>query len=296
MPLIRITFLALLLALAGCGQDDGASATAPVLDPIGDQSVLQGSGTLNFTVTASDPNVLPLSFSWDPAIGPHANPQSDGATFNTGNGQFSWNYTGVAAGDYSAKFTVTNSNGESDSEIITISVSDGSPILASIGNKSITEGGSTLIINLSANDPQSLNLTYSIDGSVGPGLNPENYGATISSNQFSWDYTGNTAPTGDYSIKFTVTNSNGLSDSETITITLASAAAVNGQALYEAHCASCHGYGTASTKKSSLYVDIYDAIFTPGLKISEMQRSDLLALTSAEITAIVEYLHSIPVN
>jgi len=98
-----------------------------------------------------------------------------------------------------------------------------SPTLAAIGNKVVSQGGNALNFQLSATDPNSLQITFSIDGSVGPGLNPENYGATlggVNADTFSWDYTQNNAPQGNYSVQITATNSDGYSDSETVAIVI----------------------------------------------------------------------------
>lgn len=77
---------------------------APVLDPIGNQSVIVGE-ILTFTATASDED-LPaqtLSFSLVDAL--------TGASINSATGEFSWDTTGVLPGDFT--FNVCVSDGQS---------------------------------------------------------------------------------------------------------------------------------------------------------------------------------------
>ena len=92
--------------------DDGivVSNQPPVLDPVGDRSVL-AMGTLSFAVTASDP------IDNDPVILSAINLPT-GAVFT--NGVFSWS-NAVPAGAYAVTFYATDKDG-SDSETITITV------------------------------------------------------------------------------------------------------------------------------------------------------------------------------
>lgn len=102
----------------------------PVLNYIGPQSVLAGS-TLTFSISGSDPDNDPLTYS--------ATNLPSGATFS---GQtFSWSYAYM--GTYYATFVITDSNGATDSETVTITVSSnggrgcflaGTPILMGDGS------------------------------------------------------------------------------------------------------------------------------------------------------------------
>jgi len=121
------------------------------------------------------------------------------------------------------------------------------PVLNTIGDKTITLGDPPLTFTVSATDPNNLMLMYSTDGSVG-GTIPNPYTDTGSlaafdpdTHQFRWDVTG-VAPA-DYWVQFTVTNSNGYSDSETIRIRVQSQPSEFeiGKMNYDADCASCHG-------------------------------------------------------
>jgi len=242
--------------LAACGQGDDPSGdntpavnpNAPTLGAIGNKVVAQGGSTLVITLSATDPNQSALTFSWDPTVGPGANPESQGAVFTPGNATFSWNYGASPIGQYSAKFIVTNNQGLSDSETISIRINDGSPVLNPIGNKTASLGSTTAInFTVSATDPNGLSLSYAMDGSVGAGADPATLGATFASRVFNWDISNASLVTaGTYNVKFTVTNSNGQFDSETISITIqdaSSAQYANGQSKYNTYCKSCHGEG-----------------------------------------------------
>ena len=128
-------FSAALLTACGGGGDNGnningggggsSSPTAPVLNSIGDKMVVAG-GNLTFTVTATDPNNLDLILSRDGSVGGGSlNPFTETgslATFNTNTGQFTWNTASVIEGVYQVQFSVMNTNAETDSETIRISV------------------------------------------------------------------------------------------------------------------------------------------------------------------------------
>ena len=111
------------------GTEDGESARAevtihsepspdnnpPELSPIGDQSVSEGE-LLIFTVSATDPDSDTLSYS--------ASDLPAGADLSSSTGAFSWTPDYDQAGSYEVTFLVTDGNDGSDSETITITVSD----------------------------------------------------------------------------------------------------------------------------------------------------------------------------
>ena len=122
-----ILFLSMTL-LAACGGGGNSTpppnSTEPVLGSVGSKTIAVG-GTLTFTVTATDPNNLQLILSKDGSVGSGLNPftaTGSLATFNTNTGRFSWNTTTVTEGDYFVQFSVMNTNAETDSEIVKISV------------------------------------------------------------------------------------------------------------------------------------------------------------------------------
>jgi hypothetical protein len=76
--------------------------TAPVLDPIPDQTVLEGD-TLNVTAHATDVDAPPdvLTFSLDPGA-------PSGASIDPATGAFSWTAPRPGAGTYSVTVRVTD--------------------------------------------------------------------------------------------------------------------------------------------------------------------------------------------
>ena len=124
-----IFFLSIIL-LSACGGGGSSGSdipppTGPVLNSIGNKTIAVGDPSLTFTVTAIDPNNLQLILSKDGSTGSGLNPFTETgvlATFNTNTGQFSWDITSVAEGDYFIQFSVMNTNAETDSEIVRIRV------------------------------------------------------------------------------------------------------------------------------------------------------------------------------
>ena len=83
------------------------------------------------------------------------------------------------------------------------------PVLASIGSRNVSEGGS-LTIELTASDADGDALTYSVSG------NPS--GSSLTNRMFRWTPTH--AQAGTYRVTFTVSDNRGGTDSETVTITV----------------------------------------------------------------------------
>jgi len=180
--------------------DSGATNRAPVLDPIGNKSVTVGS-LLQFTISASDPDGNPLTYS--------ASNLPAGASFNTSNRTFSW--TPSQAGSYTNIHFEVSDGLLSDSEdiTITVNVANRAPVLDPIGNKSVTVG-SLLQFTISASDPDGNPLTYSASNL------PAGASFNTSNRTFSWT----PSQAGSYTnIHFEVSDGS-LSDSEDITITV----------------------------------------------------------------------------
>ncbi len=97
---------------------------APVLDPIGPHSVVAGQ-QLTFTAAASDANIpaQPLTFSLSGTV-------PAGASIDGSMGIFTW--TPATAGSYTFDVVVSDGNGGTDSETITVTVTPSSPSVGSI--------------------------------------------------------------------------------------------------------------------------------------------------------------------
>ena len=179
---------------------------APVLDPIGNQTVNEGE-LFQFTITAADPD-------GDSLLTCSASNLPSGASFDSATQVFSWSPGFDQAGNYSNVLFEVTDNGTaplSDSETITITVTDANrcPVLAEIGNKTVNEG-QTLTFSLVASDSdgeEALSFTHSDLPS----------GAAFVNQVFGW--TPKYDQAGSYSLTFYV--SDGIcSDSETISLTV----------------------------------------------------------------------------
>ncbi|KPK96505.1 MAG: hypothetical protein AMJ95_13870, partial [Omnitrophica WOR_2 bacterium SM23_72] len=117
---------------------------APVLSAIGNKNVAENS-TLSFTVSATDADGDTLTYL--------ASNLPAGATFNTSTRVFSWTPDFGQAGTYSAVHFQVSDGNASDSEDITITVTNANiaPVLNPIGNKSMAEN-SDLSFTVSATD------------------------------------------------------------------------------------------------------------------------------------------------
>ena len=204
------------------------------LNSIGNKTIGPGSA-LNFTISASNPDGNSISFSTNDS---HTIYTSQGATFDTTTGEFSWIPT--VLGTHQIEFTVTNNDISpvaTDTETITIDVTNRVQ-LNPIGSKSVTQGA-TLNFTVSASNPDNNSITLSTDtGHII--YTSQNAMFTTSTGQFTWD----TTVPGNHMVSFTVTNNDvGVTDSETVAITVQDNSAVlaQGEALYISRCQSCHG-------------------------------------------------------
>ena len=178
--------------------------TPPVLAAIGAKSIAEGS-VLTFTLSASDADGDTLTYS--------ASNLPTGASFNVSSGVFSWTPGYDQAATYSGvRFSVSDGS-LTDSEDITITVSNTnrSPALAAIGNKSVNEN-MALSFTVSATDPDSDTLTYSASGLP--------TGATFNASTRVFSWTPTYAQGGSYNLTFSVNDGNSATASETITITV----------------------------------------------------------------------------
>jgi hypothetical protein len=120
----------------------------PVLDPIGAQTVVEG-GTLQFVITASDPDLVPPALS---AVNLPANAAFTDSS--NGHGLFIFNPDYTQAGVDSVLF-IASDGVLADSEYVAITITEFgnvAPILEPIANQALDEGDS-LAITVVATDP-----------------------------------------------------------------------------------------------------------------------------------------------
>jgi len=192
---------------------------APVFNPpVGNRTVNEGDTLIiDLALFGSDvePGLLTYSASDIP----------EGAVFNnatTGTGVFTWtpDYDQFGKPNPVVHFTVTDTDGQSDSQPVTINVIDvpQSPVLGSIGSQSVNEND-TLTINLTAtdNDDELADLDYSISISNDPGDSTftDNGNGTAT---LTWTPDFEQFGKADPVVTFTVTDPLGQTDSEVVTI------------------------------------------------------------------------------
>ncbi len=184
----------------------------PTLVNPGDKSVDEGE-TLSFTVTATDPDGDPLTYS--------AGNLPSGASFNPATRTFSWTPSYTQAGTYhDIGFSATDGQ-LSSSQYITITVDtvNPPPVFDFNGSLSVPVGD-LLTFTISGNDPDGDPLTYSAGNlPAGASFNP-------STRIFSW--TPVDGQEGRHqNIQFTAEDAS-LTDTETITITVNSNPDIDG--------------------------------------------------------------------
>ena len=141
------------------------SNNPPVLDPIGTKTVVELQ-TLAFTVTASDLDGTPPVLST-------STPLPGTATFTDngdGSGLFDWTPSATDAGTYYVTFFATDAEYPTyvDSEEVMIIVGESgnqAPVFVPLADTSIAEG-STLIVNVSATDPDGGPPALSVNTSL----------------------------------------------------------------------------------------------------------------------------------
>ena len=183
------------------GDSGGSGNNPPTLDPIGTKTVAEGT-QLTFTISATDPNNDPLSYS--------ASDLPDGSTFNPATRSFDWTPEFLPSENtrvFPVTFKVSDGVAE-DSEVVTINVVNinREPILDPIGQQVLAEGDIYNLV-ISATDPDGDPLTYS--------ATPLPSGAVFipSTRSFSWIPENNQA--GSYRVVFTASDGS-LNDSETV--------------------------------------------------------------------------------
>ncbi len=171
----------------------------PVLSAIGPQSVT-AENPLTIALSGTDPDGDALTFS---ALGLPSGAVLNGATFT-------WTPARNQVGPVTVTFGVSDGS-LSDTEAVVITVlqpANASPVLNSIGAKSVMEG-SRLLFSISASDPDGDPLTLTATGLPA--------GAVLTNGVFDWTTTMGQA--GAYTVTFTVSDGS-LSDSETVPVTV----------------------------------------------------------------------------
>ncbi|MCH7946408.1 MAG: hypothetical protein IIC66_01275, partial [candidate division Zixibacteria bacterium] len=181
----------------------------PILAAIGARSTIENI-TLSFGVSATDIESTPvLSTSALPA----------GASFTVngdGTGSFDWTPTFLQSGSYNVTFYATDDSASVDSEVVTITVSDGGnqlPILASIGGQSTTENV-LLSIGISASDIESTPVLTTSTLPTGAVFIDNGNGTG------TFDWTPTFLQSGSYSVTFYAADDSTAIDSEIVSITV----------------------------------------------------------------------------
>jgi regulation of enolase protein 1 (concanavalin A-like superfamily) len=182
--------------------------TAPSINPIGNK-VVNESTLLSFRVTAVDPDIPAQTLTYSLAAGAPAGVSITSA------GVFSWTPT-ESQGPGTYRITVRVSDGiaaDTASFDVTVNEVNVAPVLALIGNKSVTKPN-TLGFTATASDSDIPAQTQTFSLTLG---NPAATGATITpSGTFTWTPSA-ALPNGTYPV--TITVSDGVAkDSETIQI------------------------------------------------------------------------------
>jgi hypothetical protein len=185
----------------------------PELGAIGNRSVAEGA-TLQFTVTATDPDSDPLTFS--------ASPLPANATLtpiNTTSASFSFTPDFTQSGSYPIWFKVVDDEAAADSELVTITVTNTNrpPVLAAIGDKSVDEGD-TLSFLISGTDPDGNNLLFTFEPAPLQNATLTNH----NNGTATFTFTPNFNQSGSIPLYFIVSDiiAGSLSDSELVTITV----------------------------------------------------------------------------
>ena len=210
---------------------------APVLASIGDQTVSEGA-TVQFTASATDSDVpaQSLTFSLDSGA-------PTGASIDAHSGKFTWTTAEAdGPGVYTITVRVTDSgspaSSDSESFVVTVNDTNAAPVLAEIGNQTVTEGA-TVQFTASATDGDvpAQSLIYSLDSGA-----PSAARINASTGKFTWTTTEADAP-GVYTITVRVTDngSPALSDSESFTVTVEEKGTTGGEIAFSGSTALVTG-------------------------------------------------------
>ena len=209
------------MSLADLGTMIDLTKELPVLDPVGNKSVLV-SGKLSFSVSASDPERQPLKLSAKledgrelTGLGATFTDQGDPDGDGKSTGSFAWIPTAAQVGQHRVMFTATDPDGLSDSETITIAVNNPPLTISSLTDSPDPFNPSAsqiTTIKASFNQPVT-SWTLVIKNSAGTEVRKFSYsGSGVTSLNRSWNGTSATGlrvSAGTYAYTLSATAPNG---------------------------------------------------------------------------------------
>ncbi len=184
----------------------------PVLDPIADQTIDEGS-LLALTATASDPDVPADGLTFSLEAGAPA-----GTAIDSASGAFTWTPTEAQGpGDYQVTLRVTDTGGlfATQSFGVTVGEVNQPPVLDPIADQTADEG-SLLALTATASDPDvpADGLTFSLEAGA-----PAGTAIDSANGAFTWTPTEAQGP-GDYQVTIRVTDTGGLFATQTFGVTV----------------------------------------------------------------------------
>ena len=177
-----------------------------------------GTGSEDTTITGT----LTASDTADGLTNPNFTVSADGtngsATINATTGDWSYTPNADFNGDDSFTVTITDDDGNEESQVINVTVTPvNDPAIfggdtTGTGSEDTTIEGTTLTATDTADGLTNPNFTVSADGTNGS--------ATINATTGDWSYTPNTNFNGDDSFTVTITDDDGNAESQVINVTV----------------------------------------------------------------------------
>ncbi|MGD8977197.1 MAG: PKD domain-containing protein [Gammaproteobacteria bacterium] len=267
--------------------DDPVVNLPPVADPGGPYTGETGVAVQFDGSGSSDPNNDAISYAWDFGDGGTSDLESPSHTY-------------AAAGAYTVRLTVNDGLLDSPPATTTASIADpavNSPPVADAGGPYSGETGVPISFSgAGSTDPDGDDTITAYEWDFGDG-------ATGSGVTASHSY----AAPGPYTVTLTVTDDGQVSDSDTAEVTVDDPVpgGSDGEALYQANCAGCHGdpwddppydenlpgiRRVAGSRSCTIYGSIYGTDLypdgAPGMQFLQNVLSD------DDIDALAEYLNS----